>query len=259
MGIEFLSGFNMGTNVTLDRVCLDLPIYGISSLSLKKRLMNFRWGNAENYHDSVVTIRALSNITLSLKPGDSLGLIGRNGAGKSSLLRVLAGIYNPTSGFVSISGLTVPLLDIGLGLDEQSTGRQNIRLRSLLLGMSNKEILDKTESIIDFSELSDYIDLPIRTYSTGMRVRLAFAIATAVDADILILDEVLGVGDAGFQGKAKSRLRELHSRAQIIVHAIHDEATIRESCNKALWLDKGQIKIFGDAEEVYNEYKKFIE
>lgn len=135
----------------------------------------------------VVVVQALSDINLTLKSGDSLGLIGRNGAGKSTLLRVLAEIYAPTAGKISVVGKSVPLLDISLGLDDQSTGRQNIRLRGLLLGMTSQEIEEKTLEILDFTELDGYIDLPLRTYSAGMRVRLAFAISTAVDADILFI------------------------------------------------------------------------
>jgi ABC-type polysaccharide/polyol phosphate transport system ATPase subunit len=188
-----------------------------------------------------------------------LGLIGKNGAGKSTLLRVLAEIYSPTSGIVLISGKSVPLLDISLGLDDQSTGRQNIRLRGLLLGMSDDEISDKAAEIIEFTELADYIDLPLRTYSTGMRVRLAFAISTAVEAEILLLDEVLGVGDAGFQEKAKKRLQVFHDKAQIVVHAIHDEVSIRESCNKVLWMENGAVIEFGLTDDVMKNYNSYIQ
>ncbi len=244
----------MQTKLKLENVSLQLPIYDISSQSLKKRLINFGQKKISDDSAGVVVVEALRNINLDLNPGDSLGLIGTNGAGKSTLLRVLAEIYAPTSGFVSIYGKSVPLLDIGLGLDDQSTGRQNIRLRGLLLGMTDEEIQEKTPEIIDFTELGEYIDLPLRTYSTGMRVRLAFAISTAIDADILLLDEVLGVGDSAFQEKAKKRLREFHARAQIVVHAIHDENVIRDSCNKVLWLEGGGIRDIGETDLILNKY-----
>lgn len=244
----------MQTNIKLENVSLKLPIYDISSQSLKKRLINFGQEKISDDSTGVVVVEALKNINLDLNPGDSLGLIGTNGAGKSTLLRVLAEIYAPTIGFVSVHGKSVPLLDIGLGLDDQSTGRQNIRLRGLLLGMTDEEIQDKTPGIIDFTELGEYIDLPLRTYSTGMRVRLAFAISTAIEADILLLDEVLGVGDSAFQEKAKKRLREFHSRAQIVVHAIHDENVIRDSCNKVLWLEGGSIRDIGETNGILNKY-----
>jgi ABC-type polysaccharide/polyol phosphate transport system ATPase subunit len=244
----------MQAEIKLEGVSLQLPIYDVASQSLKKRLVSFGREKISDDLSGVVVVQALSDINLTLKSGDSLGLIGRNGAGKSTLLRVLAEIYAPTAGKISVVGKSVPLLDISLGLDDQSTGRQNIRLRGLLLGMTSQEIEEKTLEIVDFTELDGYIDLPLRTYSAGMRVRLAFAISTAVDADILLLDEVLGVGDAAFQEKAKKRLKEFHSRAQIVVHAIHDEKAIRDSCNKALWLENGSIKAFGDTSDVVAMY-----
>jgi len=244
----------MQAEIKLEKISLQLPIYDVVAQSLKKRLVSFGRGNISDDMSGVVLVQALSDIDLTLKSGDSLGLIGKNGAGKSTLLRVLAQIYAPTSGSISVIGKSVPLLDINLGLDDQSTGRQNIRLRGLLLGMTDQEIEEKTAEIIDFTELESYIDLPMRTYSTGMRVRLAFAIATAVDADILLLDEVLGVGDVSFQEKAKKRLHQFHSRAQIVVHAIHDDKIIRDSCNKALWLEDGFVKAFGDTVDILNKY-----
>ncbi len=245
----------MKPKIFLDKVNLDLPIYGVSSQSFKKKIINFSSRNISNNIDGVVTIQALKDVSFLLQSGDSLGLIGKNGSGKSTLLRVLAGIYAPTSGAIVLQGKSVPLLDISLGLDDQSTGRQNIRLRGLLIGMSDDEIRRKTDEIVQFAELENYIDLPLRTYSTGMRVRLAFSISTAVEAEIMILDEVLGVGDIAFQEKAKKRLKELHSRAQIIVHAIHDERTILDSCNKVLWLEGGTIRGYGDAGVVVREYR----
>lgn len=244
----------MKAKIKLENVNLQLPIYDVTSQSLKKKLVNFGREKLTNDKDGVVVVNALTNINLLLESGDSLGLIGKNGAGKSTLLRVLAEIYSPTSGIVLIRGKSIPLLDISLGLDDQSTGRQNIRLRGLLVGMTNEEIHEKTAEIIEFTELSDYIDLPLRTYSTGMRVRLAFAISTSIEADILLLDEVLGVGDVGFQDKAKKRLRAFHERAQIVVHAIHDEISIRESCNKVLWLEGGSVVDFGSTDEVIRNY-----
>ena len=244
----------MQAEIKLESVSLQLPIYDVASQSLKKRLVSFGREKISDDLSGVVVVQALSDINLTLKSGDSLGLIGRNGAGKSTLLRVLAEIYAPTAGKISVVGKSVPLLDISLGLDDQSTGRQNIRLRGLLLGMTSQEIEEKTLEILDFTELDGYIDLPLRTYSAGMRVRLAFAISTAVDADILLLDEVLGVGDVAFQEKAKKRLKEFHSRAQIVVHAIHDEKAIRDSCNKALWLENGSVKAFGDTGDVLAMY-----
>ena len=246
--------------VKLTNVRIDLPIYDISVQSLKKRVIRMGRSNriAED-NTGVVIVKAIDDLSLRLESGDRLGLIGHNGAGKSTLLRVIAGIYWPTNGTVEILGRSVPLLDISLGMDELSTGRQNIRLRGLLLGMSQSEIEHKTEEIAEFTELGDYLDLPLRTYSSGMRMRLAFSICTAVDADILLLDEVLGVGDAAFQEKANQRLHQLQERAKIVVLAIHSNDIIRRTCNKVLWMEKGQVKMFGDANTVADAYDNFMQ
>ncbi len=245
----------MAASVSLHNVHLDLPIFDISAQSLKKRVMRMgRRNSIAEDNSGVIVVRAIDGLDLELRSGDRLGLIGHNGAGKSTLLRVMAGIYPPTAGELRVSGRSVPLLDIALGMDDLSTGRQNIRLRGLLLGMDNAEIKRKTEEIAEFTELGDYLDLPLRTYSNGMRLRLAFAISTAVDADILLLDEVLGVGDASFQEKANQRLRELHERADIVVLAIHSDDTIRASCNKVLWMESGRARMLGPVEEVLSAY-----
>ncbi|WP_297903741.1 ABC transporter ATP-binding protein [Metallibacterium sp.] len=247
------------TSITLEHVGLDLPIFDVSGQSLKKRVLRAgRRNRIAEDNAGVVIVRALDDISFSIEAGDRLGLIGANGAGKSTLLRVMAGIYPPTAGSVRTQGKTVPLLDISLGMDEHSTGRQNIRLRGLLLGMGDNEIRSKTEEIAAFTELNDYLDLPLRTYSTGMRVRLGFAISTAVDAEILLLDEVLGVGDARFQEKAKARLEGLHRRAEIVVIALHSNEAIRKACNKAIWLDRGKLMAMGSTAEVTAAYEAHV-
>jgi ABC-type polysaccharide/polyol phosphate transport system ATPase subunit len=247
----------MAASVSLRNVHLDLPIYDISAQSLKRRVMRLgRRNSIAEDNAGVIVVKAISDLSLELRSGDRLGLIGHNGAGKSTLLRVMAGIYPPTGGEVLVQGVTVPLLDISLGMDELSTGRQNIRLRGLLLGMSSAEIKRKTDDIAEFTELGDYLDLPLRTYSNGMRLRLAFAISTAVETDILLLDEVLGVGDAAFQEKAELRLRSLHERAEIVVLAIHSSETILKTCNKALWMERGRARMFGEAREVVQAYER---
>ncbi|MFM0051923.1 ABC transporter ATP-binding protein [Caballeronia grimmiae] len=245
--------------IDLKNASLDLPIYDVQSRSLKKRLASLRnrSPDASERSDTVV-LRALNELSFRIENGDRLGLVGHNGAGKSTLLRVLAGIYAPSSGVVETQGKTVPLLDISLGMDENSTGRQNIRLRGLLLGMSDEEIAEKAEEIAAFSGLDSFLDLPIRTYSSGMRVRLGFAISTAVNADILLLDEVIGVGDASFKEKANRRLAELHERSEIVVLALHDNRTILETCDKALWLDKGSVRMLGPADEVLRAYEASV-
>ncbi|KVC46956.1 ABC transporter ATP-binding protein [Burkholderia pseudomultivorans] len=242
--------------VELKGATLDLPIYDVQGRSLKRQVLKIgRRNTIAEDNDGVIVVRALDNIDLRLESGDRIGLIGHNGAGKSTLLRTMAGIYPPTAGTVTRSGKVVPLLDISLGMDENSTGLQNIRLRGLLLGMSDGEIREKQQEIAEFCELGDYLDLPIRTYSSGMRVRLAFAVSTAVDAEILLLDEVMGVGDAAFMQKAEQRLADLHSRAEIVVLAMHSNREIRRVCNKALWMERGKVRAFGAVEEVVAAYE----
>jgi ABC-type polysaccharide/polyol phosphate transport system ATPase subunit len=242
--------------IELKGATLDLPIYDVQGRSLKKTVLRMgRRNTIAEGTDGVVVVRAINNVDLRLDKGDRIGLIGRNGAGKSTLLRMMAGIYSPTHGSVVSAGKIVPLLDISLGMDENSTGMQNIRLRGLLLGMTDEEIRTKQQSIAEFSELGDYLDLPLRTYSSGMRVRLAFAVSTAVDAEILLLDEVMGVGDASFMHKAEERLADLHSRAEIVVLAMHSNKEIRKVCNKALWMERGHVRAFGPVEDVVSQYE----
>ncbi|KUZ09918.1 ABC transporter ATP-binding protein [Burkholderia diffusa] len=242
--------------IELKGATLDLPIYDVQGRSLKKQVLRMgRRNKIAEGNDGVIVVRALDNVDVRFDKGDRIGLIGRNGAGKSTLLRTMAGIYPPTQGTVMSEGKIVPLLDISLGMDDNSTGMQNIRLRGLLLGMTDNEIREKTAEIAAFSELNDYLDLPLRTYSSGMRVRLAFAVSTAVDAEILLLDEVMGVGDASFMHKAQARLNELHGRAEIVVLAMHANSEIRRVCNKALWMENGRVRAFGPVDEVISAYE----
>lgn len=242
--------------IELKGVTLDLPIYDVQGRSLKKRVVSMgRRNTIAEDNEGVIVVRALDNLDIRFESGDRIGLIGRNGAGKSTLLRTLAGIYPPTSGTVTRDGKVVPLLDISLGMDENSTGMQNIRLRALLLGMSDREIRDKQSEIAEFCELGDYLDLPLRTYSSGMRVRLAFAVSTAVDAEILLLDKVMGVGDASFMNKANQRMADLHGRAEIVVLAMHSNEEIRRVCNKALWMERGRVRGFGPVEDIVSAYE----
>lgn len=246
----------MTAYIHLQNATLDLPIFDVHGRSLKKQVLRMgRRNRIAEDNDGVIVVRALDSIDVRLETGDRVGLVGRNGAGKSTLLRTMAGIYTPTAGTIQCKGKIVPLLDITLGMDENSTGMQNIRLRGLLLGMSSAEIQAKQDTIAEFSDLGDYLDLPLRTYSSGMRVRLAFAVSTAVDAEILLLDEVMGVGDAAFKGKANRRLQDLHSRAEIVVLAIHSNDEIRKTCNKVIWMEQGRVRAFGPAEEVLAGYE----
>lgn len=243
------------TKITLDQVSVEFPIYELSSRSIKKQLMRITTGGALSKDSKVVTVKALNNLNFELQPGDRLGLVGHNGAGKSTLLRVLAKIYEPTSGKITIDGRVSALLDVMLGMDQESTGYENIIMRGLIHGLKRKEILAKQKEIADFTELGDYLAVPVRTYSTGMRLRLAFSIATSVLSEIIVLDEVVGAGDAGFMAKAKERFNSMMNKAEIVVLATHDDNTIEKFCNKVLWLNAGEVGYFGSVKKGLAAYK----
>ncbi|WP_435656764.1 ABC transporter ATP-binding protein [Brucella pituitosa] len=195
-------------------------------------------------------VRSLDNISFEIEAGDRLALVGANGAGKSTLLMVLAGIYPPTSGSVSVNGRVDALFNIGLGFRPEATGRRNIVLRGLINGWSKDLIAEKMETIIEFSELGEFIDMPYKSYSQGMAARLAFSIATAVTPDILLLDEWIGAGDGDFQEKAKLRMKALVGGAGAMVIASHNHALLKDVCTKFLHLEHGRIQAFGDISEL---------
>lgn len=238
-------------HIHLDSVSVDFPIYNVNARSLKKSLLRLTTGGVfdENEKQCVV-IKALDNISFHLQDGDRLGLVGHNGAGKSTLLRVLAAIYEPTRGVFHFQGKISPLLDVMLGINYESTGYENIRLRGALLGLNRKELSEKIKDIADFTELGDFLYMPIRTYSSGMLMRLAFAVATSIQPDILLMDEAIGVGDKNFIEKANHRLKQMIDQSNILVLASHSDDIIKKICNKVLVLDGGKIKQFGKVEEV---------
>ncbi len=201
-------------------------------------------------------IRALDGVSLEIKDRDRIGLIGPNGAGKSTLLRVLAGVYPPTGGWVDVQGRVSSLLSTTLGMDMDDTGLENITTMGMFLGMSPEEIAAKTGEIAAFSELGDYLTLPVRMYSSGMMVRLAFAIATAIDPEILLLDEGLGAGDASFADRAQKRVDDLLTRSHILVIATHSDTLIRQMCNRAMFLHKGRVEAVGEVDEVIEAYHR---
>ncbi len=201
-------------------------------------------------------VRALDGVSLTVQDGDRLGLIGPNGAGKSTLLRVMVGVYAPVSGTIDISGRVSSLFTVTLGMDPDDTGLENITNLGLMLSMSSDEIREKTPEIAAFSELGDYLTLPVRTYSSGMMLRLAFGVATSIEPEILLLDEGLGAGDAAFAERAKRRFDDLMARSSIVVLASHSDGLIRELCNKAVYLDKGQVQMAGAVDEVIEAYHR---
>jgi len=193
---------------------------------------------------------ALRNVSFRVEHGESLAVIGPNGAGKSTLLQVLAGIITPTEGSVDVRGTISSLLTLGAGFDQELSGRDNILLAGAFLGMDHKEMLERQDGIIEFADIGQFIDAPIRTYSAGMRARLGFSIATAVDPDVLLLDEVLGTGDQVFRAKSQVRIMELIKAAKGIVLVTHDMHWVTEFCNRAMLLEKGRIVAEGDPEEI---------
>lgn len=245
------------TSLILDNVTVDFPIYGAQK-SFRSALRSATGGliRREGANQQHVTVRALDGSSLTIKHGDRLGIIGHNGAGKSTLLRVCAGVYEPSQGRVHIEGKVSPLFNVSPGMDHDDTGYENIITCGLYLGMTREEIARKTPDIEAFSELGEYLSLPVKTYSTGMLTRLGFAIATAIDPEILVLDEGLGAGDARFAEKAKRRVDALIERSSILILASHSDALIQSFCNRAILMQSGRITAEGKVDEVIEAYRK---
>ena len=201
---------------------------------------------------------ALQNISFDVKKGDVIGIIGRNGAGKSTLLKVISGIMKPTTGSVEVNGNIVPMLELGSGFDFEMTGKENIYLNGAILGYTKEFIDEKYNEILEFSELGEFIQAPLRTYSSGMIMRLAFSIACIVKPEILIVDEILAVGDANFQEKSRKRMLELMSGGTTVFFVSHDIAQINKMCNKVVWLERGKMQSVGKTEEIIAAYQSFL-
>ena len=240
--------------INLKNVVVDFPIVNASSQSLQLRLFQSLGGKLTSHHKTVV-VRALDGVDLALGDGDRLGIIGHNGSGKTTLLRVLAGVYVPGQGSATIEGSVSSFTDLTLGMDPESTGWENIIFRCAFMGMSFREAKRRSSAIAEFSELGEYLNLPTRTYSSGMFLRLAFAISTSVEPEILIMDEMISAGDSQFIEKAKRRLREVVDKANILALASHDMKVIQKICNKVVWLEHGTIKQFGPPERVVQAYE----
>ena len=243
------------TELTLQNVSVSFPIYHSGSRSLKKRLL-FRGTGGQLASDANhrIVVEALRNISLSFGAGDRVALVGHNGAGKTTLLRVMAKIYEPFAGSVSSRGRISPMFDISLGIDSEISGYENIRLRAMILGLTPEEIERLMPDIIEFTELGDYLDIPVRTYSSGMMTRLTFAVATCFSPEILLMDEWIMAGDAAFLAKAQHRIQSFVERANILVLASHSLEICRKWCNKAVWIERGEIKMQGDIETVLTAY-----
>jgi homopolymeric O-antigen transport system ATP-binding protein len=217
-----------------------------------------RWFRGERRPIREMWIDVLRGINLTVRQGTTVGIIGRNGAGKSTLLKLITGIYSPTTGTVTVNGRISALLDLGAGFHPDFSGRENILINSIILGMSRAEVRARMPEIIAFSELGEFIDEPVRTYSSGMYMRLAFSVATHVDPDILIIDEILAVGDEHFSHKSRAKMDEFQKNGKTIVLVTHDLATVERWCQEAAWIDAGKIRVTGDPSMVVSEYRRAI-
>lgn len=233
-------------HILANNVVVEFPIYGAKGRSLKSTFIRTATGGILAKDASHVVVRALNNLSFELKEGDRVGLVGHNGSGKSTLLRVIAGAYEPVGGSIHVQGRVAAMLSIMFGMDMEATGYENIFLRATIMGLKPREIAPLVEEICEFSELGDYLDMPVRTYSSGMAMRLAFAVSTCIAADVILMDEWLSAGDASFSKKAQIRLGRLLDQAKILVLASHDVKLIRKNCNKILHLDHGEIVKFED-------------
>ncbi|WP_149360347.1 galactan export ABC transporter ATP-binding subunit Wzt/RfbE [Lolliginicoccus suaedae] len=234
---------------------VDFPIFDAKTRSLKKAVLGRAGGAMKRNNSNVMVVEALRDITMSLREGDRVGLVGHNGAGKSTLLRLLAGIYEPTRGKARVQGRVAPIFDLGVGMDPEISGYENIIIRGLFLGMTRKQMLARMDEIADFTELGDYLNMPLRTYSTGMRVRVAMGVVTSIEPEILLLDEGIGAVDAEFMRKARRKLEELVSRSGILVFASHSDEFLAQLCDTAMWIDHGTIRERGSIKDVLTHYK----
>jgi ABC-2 type transport system ATP-binding protein len=241
-------------SIEVQNAYVDFPIFDAKTRSLKKRVLG-KVGGKIGTESKVPIIEALQDVSLSIEEGDRIALVGHNGAGKSTLLRLLSGIYEPTIGTATVQGRVAPIFDLGVGMDPEISGYENIMIRGLFLGMTRKQMEKRVDDIAEFTELGDYLQMPLRTYSTGMRVRLALGVVTTIDPEILILDEGIGAVDAAFLNKARDRLVDLVRRSGLLVFASHADDLLLELCTTAIWMDEGRMRMQGSLREVLTAYK----
>ena len=241
---------------SLNDVTVHFPIYSLRSRSIKRAMIDMTTGGKiSNSNSGVVVVESLSHLSFDLHEGDRVGIIGHNGAGKTTLLRVLGGVYEPTYGEISMYGSTTALFDLALGMEGEFTGYENITLRGLFAGMTLDEIENRTPDIIEFSGLGDYLQMPLRTYSSGMILRLAFAVAACRQSDIIIMDEWISTLDEEFMRKVRNRLMEMAGQSKVLVMASHQMDLVRSMCNKIMVMEHGRLKAFGPIDEILAQYK----
>jgi lipopolysaccharide transport system ATP-binding protein len=240
--------------IELDKVNLTFNVRKNTGLTLKEFVVRGLFRQSVNPR---MQVHALKDLDLRIDEGQRVGIVGHNGAGKSTILKLLAGIYPATSGRRTVEGKISSLFDIALGFEPDASGWENIRYRSYLQGETPKTVRGKIAAIAEFSELGDFLDMPVRYYSAGMSVRLAFSIATAIEPEILLVDEVLSAGDVAFQDKARRRMVDMISKAKILVMVSHDLSSIARLCQRALWMDHGAVRADGPADEIVVAYDQF--
>jgi ABC-2 type transport system ATP-binding protein/lipopolysaccharide transport system ATP-binding protein len=242
------------STISLKNVSLEFPVFNAQKLSLRNVIVDTLGGVFDRKKNSVPIVRALDNISFETKPGDRIGLIGHNGSGKSTLLRLLAGIYYPTDGSLKIQGSISTLFGTAVGLNEEMTGNENLFLSSLIFTGNYKKTKESLEELAIFTELGNYLPLPIRTYSEGMKMRIGFAAATNFSPDILLIDEVFGAGDKHFAEKSSKKVEDLIHNSNTLFFASHSDDLIKKFCNKAIWMSKGKIVEFGEVGKVLKKY-----
>ena len=245
----------MNPSIILNNASVSFPIFNDKTYSLKNSIIKSVMGNiTSNNHDKIVHIDALKNINLQIKSGERIGVIGGNGSGKSTFLRLCSRIYEPSTGTININGNISSLINVNIGIDPESTGRENIKLRLVMLGYNNDQINELINQIIEFTELNQFIDLPFYTYSTGMQMRLAFATSVFIKPEILIMDEWLATGDKDFQEKAEKKLNSIIENSKILILASHSKDLILKTCSRVIWLENGHIKSDGFTKEITQAY-----
>lgn len=242
----------MEREIALEIKDLHISYKCLKSFSIKKSLLHMKKADAKVYE-------AVRGVSFAVPKGEILGIVGKNGSGKSTMLRAIAGIFSPDSGTIDLKGNSVSLLSIGVGFQPKLTGRENIVLSGMLLGFSEEQVRAKMDEIIEFANLGEFIDMPVKTYSSGMHSKLAFSITAILEADIMLIDEVLSVGDAKFKKKSYNKMKELISNEDRTVLIVsHSSETLKELCTSVLWLHEGEMKMIGKPEEVLPAYDKFM-